>query len=86
MKEFFEELKHAVDPDLILTHTRHDRHQDHRVACELSWNTFRDHLVLEFEIPKYDGDLRPPNVVRSRRRGAGTPEGQLADGALCHAA
>jgi LmbE family N-acetylglucosaminyl deacetylase len=45
-----------------LTHTRHDLHQDHRLACELTWNTFRDHLILEFEIPKYDGDLGTPNV------------------------
>lgn len=61
IKEFFEELKGAVTPDLILTHTRHDLHQDHRLTCELTWNTFRDHLILEFEIPKYDGDLGTPN-------------------------
>jgi LmbE family N-acetylglucosaminyl deacetylase len=61
VKEVFESLK-AVEPDLILTHTRHDLHQDHRLACELTWNTFRDHLILEFEIPKYDGDLGTPNV------------------------
>jgi LmbE family N-acetylglucosaminyl deacetylase len=61
VKEVFETLK-AVEPDVILTHTRHDLHQDHRLACELTWNTFRDHLILEFEIPKYDGDLGTPNV------------------------
>ena len=61
MKESFEELK-DVEPDLVFTHTRHDLHQDHRLACELTWNTFRDHLVLEYEIPKYDGDLGSPNV------------------------
>jgi LmbE family N-acetylglucosaminyl deacetylase len=61
VKESFEELK-SVEPDLILTHTRHDLHQDHRTACELTWNTFRDHLVLEYEIPKFDGDLGAPNV------------------------
>ena len=49
-------------PDLVLTHTRDDLHQDHRLACELTWNTFRDHLVLEYEIPKLDGDLGRPNV------------------------
>jgi LmbE family N-acetylglucosaminyl deacetylase len=61
VKEIFEELK-SVEPDLIFTHTRHDLHQDHRLACELTWNTFRDHLILEYEIPKYDGDLGSPNV------------------------
>ena len=61
VKETFEDLK-SVEPDLILTHARHDLHQDHRLACELTWNTFRDHLVLEYEIPKYDGDLATPNV------------------------
>jgi LmbE family N-acetylglucosaminyl deacetylase len=61
VKETFEELK-AVEPDLIFTHTRIDLHQDHRLACELTWNTFRDHLILEYEIPKYDGDLGAPNL------------------------
>ena len=61
VKEVFEGLKEAR-PDLVLTHTRDDLHQDHRLACELAWNTFRDHLVLEYEIPKYDGDLGAPNV------------------------
>ena len=61
VKEAFETLK-DVEPDLILTHTRHDLHQDHRLACELTWNTFRNHLILEYEIPKYDGDLGTPNV------------------------
>jgi LmbE family N-acetylglucosaminyl deacetylase len=64
VKDVFEGLK-ALDPDLILTHTRSDLHQDHRLACELTWNTFRDHLVLEYEIPKYDGDLGTPNVFVS---------------------
>jgi LmbE family N-acetylglucosaminyl deacetylase len=62
VKEFFEELKHDVRPDVILTHTRSDLHQDHRTVCELVWNTFRNHLVLEYEIPKYDGDLGSPNA------------------------
>lgn len=61
VKELFEGLKSA-EPDLILTHTRQDLHQDHRLACELTWNTFRDHLILEYEIPKYDGDMGAPNV------------------------
>lgn len=61
VKDAFESLK-SLDPDLILTHTRSDLHQDHRLACELTWNTFRDNLVLEYEIPKYDGDLGSPNV------------------------
>jgi len=62
IKDVFEGLKTRVDPDVILTHARHDLHQDHRLVCELTWNTWRDHLVLEYEIPKYDGDLRAPNV------------------------
>jgi LmbE family N-acetylglucosaminyl deacetylase len=61
IKEFFEDLKGQVAPDLVLTHTGHDLHQDHRVTCELTWNTFRDHFILEYEIPKYDGDLNGPN-------------------------
>jgi LmbE family N-acetylglucosaminyl deacetylase len=62
VKEVFEELKSRLDPDVILTHARHDLHQDHRLVCELTWNTWRDHLILEYEIPKYDGDLGAPNV------------------------
>ena len=61
VKERFEELKSAA-PDLVLTHRLEDRHQDHRLLAELSWNTFRDHVVLEYEIPKYEGDLGPMNV------------------------
>ena len=62
VKEAFEELKGTVSPDLVLTHHREDLHQDHRLISELTWNTFRDHLILEYEIPKYDGDLGVPNV------------------------
>jgi LmbE family N-acetylglucosaminyl deacetylase len=62
VKAIFEELKHAVSPDLIFTHNRKDAHQDHRLIAELTWNTFRDHLILEYEIPKYDGDLGQPSV------------------------
>jgi LmbE family N-acetylglucosaminyl deacetylase len=62
IKRYFEQLKRAVQPDLIFTHFRDDLHQDHRVVSELTWNTFRNHLVLEYEIPKYDGDLGRPNV------------------------
>ena len=62
IKGFFEELKREVSPDVIFTHQRSDLHQDHRVTCELTWNTFRDHLVLEYEIPKYDGDIGGPNL------------------------
>lgn len=60
IKEFFETLK-PVRPDVVFTHTRRDLHQDHRLVAELTWNTFRDHLILEYEIPKYDGDLGAPN-------------------------
>jgi LmbE family N-acetylglucosaminyl deacetylase len=62
IKTCFEGLKGRVRPDLVLTHTRADLHQDHRVVCELTWNTFRDPLLLEYEIPKWDGDLGAPNV------------------------
>ena len=62
IKGFFEELKRRCAPDLILTHCRNDLHQDHRVVSELTWNTFRNHLILEYEILKYDGDLGTPNV------------------------
>jgi LmbE family N-acetylglucosaminyl deacetylase len=62
IKDVFERLKADVRPDLVFTHRRTDAHQDHRLVAELAWNTFRDHLVLEYEVPKYDGDLRAPNV------------------------
>jgi LmbE family N-acetylglucosaminyl deacetylase len=61
IKEFFEELKRKFAPNLILTHFREDLHQDHRLVSELTWNTFRDHTILEYEIVKYDGDLGRPN-------------------------
>jgi LmbE family N-acetylglucosaminyl deacetylase len=62
IKEAFEDLKSAISPDLIFTHNRQDAHQDHRLIAELTWNTFRDHFILEYEIPKFDGDLGCPNV------------------------
>jgi LmbE family N-acetylglucosaminyl deacetylase len=62
IKTFFEELKAAPAPDLIFTHYGRDLHQDHRVVSELTWNTFRDHVILEYEIPKYDGGMGSPNV------------------------
>lgn len=61
IKDYFEQLKQALSPDIIFTHYRNDLHQDHRLINELTWNTFRNHLVLEYEIPKYDGDLGSPN-------------------------
>jgi LmbE family N-acetylglucosaminyl deacetylase len=62
VKNVFEELKAVVSPDLVFTHYRDDAHQDHRLISELTWNTFRDHCILEYEVPKYDGDLGHPNV------------------------
>ncbi len=77
IKDFLESLKREVAPDLILTHHRGDFHQDHDVLATLSWNTFRDHAILEYEIPKYDGDLGRPNAfvpisdaVRERKTSA----------------
>ena len=61
IKAVFEVLKRETAPDLVLVHYRDDRHQDHRVLSDLAYNTFRDHLILEYEIPKFDGDLGSPN-------------------------
>jgi LmbE family N-acetylglucosaminyl deacetylase len=61
VKDYFETVKRDFDPSLILTHWQNDAHQDHRLLAELTFNTFRNHLVLEYEIPKYDGDLGNPN-------------------------
>jgi LmbE family N-acetylglucosaminyl deacetylase len=61
IKDYFETLK-SFQPDLIFTHPREELHQDHRVVGELTWNTFRDHAILEYEIPKYDGGLGSPSV------------------------
>ena len=62
IKSWFEVLKRRANPDLILTHRRDDAHQDHQQVCRLTWNTFRDHCVLEYEIPKWDGDMGQPNL------------------------
>jgi LmbE family N-acetylglucosaminyl deacetylase len=62
IKLIFEDIKSGFDPDLVFTHFREDRHQDHRVLSDLTWNTFRNNLILEYEILKYDGDLGRPNV------------------------
>src|SRR5262245_55496934 len=62
IKSFFEMIKAQIVPDIVFTHYRHDLHQDHRAINEFTWNTFRDHLILEYEIPKYDGDLGVPNL------------------------
>jgi LmbE family N-acetylglucosaminyl deacetylase len=62
IKDWFEEIKRMFDPDAVFTHYRDDRHQDHRILSDLAWNTFRNHLILEYEILKYDGDLGSPNV------------------------
>lgn len=62
VKDFFEDLKSRVEPDIIFTHWRGDAHQDHRLINQLTWNTFRNHTILEYEIPKFDGDLGRPNT------------------------
>jgi LmbE family N-acetylglucosaminyl deacetylase len=65
VKDDFEALKKEFSPDLIFTHYRDDRHQDHRLVSDLTWNTWRDHFILEYEIPKYDGDFGSPNFFAS---------------------
>ncbi len=62
VKESFEQIKNGFNPDIIFTHYRNDLHQDHRTLNELTWNTFRNHLIFEYEIPKYDGDIGNPNL------------------------
>ena len=61
IKDEFERLKRKMSPEIIFTHYRGDLHQDHRLISSLTWNTFRDHMIFEYEIPKYDGDLGRPN-------------------------
>jgi LmbE family N-acetylglucosaminyl deacetylase len=68
IKAYFERLKQDVSPDVVFTHYRHDLHQDHRVVNELTWNTWRNHLILEYEIPKFDGDLGVPNAFSALTR------------------
>ncbi|MGE0581062.1 MAG: PIG-L deacetylase family protein [Steroidobacteraceae bacterium] len=68
IKDFFESLKPRMRPDLIFTHQRDDLHQDHRLVGELTWNTFRDHTILEYEIPKYDGGMGAPNCFVPLRK------------------
>jgi LmbE family N-acetylglucosaminyl deacetylase len=62
IKDAFEQIKLGPRPDVVFSHRSHDMHQDHRLVSELTWNTFRDHLIFEYEIPKYEGDLGQPNV------------------------
>ena len=62
IKDAFESLAREFQPDIVFTHARDDRHQDHRVVSDLTWNTFRNQLILEYEIPKWDGDIGQPNV------------------------
>lgn len=76
VKDTFEELKSGFQPDLILTHYRQDLHQDHRLVSDLTWNTWRNHLILEYEIPKYDGDMGIPNFFVTL--GAGIVEAKIA--------
>jgi LmbE family N-acetylglucosaminyl deacetylase len=79
IKSWFEMLKARASPDLILTHYRDDAHQDHRQVCRLTWNTFRDHCILEYEIPKWDGDLGQPNLYMPVSAGALRRKVELLD-------
>ena len=82
LKDHFEALKARVNPDLILTHRLEDRHQDHRCVAELTWNTFRSHTILEYEIPKYEGDLGAAQPLRAALARRGGREGRDADEVL----
>jgi LmbE family N-acetylglucosaminyl deacetylase len=62
VKDYFNDLRKRADPDIVLCHHRHDEHQDHHAVAQLAWNTWRNHLILEYEIPKYEGDLGQPNL------------------------
>jgi LmbE family N-acetylglucosaminyl deacetylase len=62
IKNYFEKMESKISPDIIFTHNRNDFHQDHKFISDLTWNTFRDHLILEYEIIKYDGDICSPNL------------------------
>lgn len=62
VKAEFERMKKAINPDLVLTHHGLDRHQDHSLVSHVTWQTFRDHMIWEYEIPKFDGDLVTPNM------------------------
>jgi LmbE family N-acetylglucosaminyl deacetylase len=70
IKAWFEALKHRISPDVILCHWQGDGHQDHREVSRLTWNTFRDHLILEYEVPKWDGDLGRPNIYVAAKESA----------------
>src|SRR6478735_2721813 len=77
IKDSFEELKRSTQPDLVLAHHRHDVHQDHRTIAELTWNTFRNHLIAEYEIPKYEGDLGHPSLYVPLTRAHATRKVEL---------
>jgi LmbE family N-acetylglucosaminyl deacetylase len=77
IKDWFEEIRTTFDPQLVFTHYLHDRHRDHRVLSDLAWDTFRNHLILEYEILKCDGDLGSPNLFVPFRRRRGL-EGETA--------
>lgn len=77
IKDAFEKLKGGFDPDVVFAHRHDDMHQDHRVIAELAWNTFRNHLILQYEIPKYEGDLGTPNVFVPLQRAQADRKVQL---------
>jgi LmbE family N-acetylglucosaminyl deacetylase len=62
LKAFCRQIRDEDKADVVFTHHVDDLHQDHRALAEVTWQTWRDHLVLEYEIPKFEGDLGRPNA------------------------
>jgi LmbE family N-acetylglucosaminyl deacetylase len=83
IKNWFEALKRRTSPEVILCHSRNDAHQDHREVSMLTWNTFRDHTILEYEIPKWDGDLSQPNFFIPASKAVMERKAQLLHDHFC---
>lgn len=77
VKRHFEDLKRDIEPDIVFTHHGRDLHQDHSLVSQVTWQTFRDHLIWEYEVPKYDADLAAPNVYVPLPAGVATQKADL---------